>query len=101
MHPVLADILWTNLFQNAIKHNIEEGNIAISLNSQHLRISNTGDPLSSTPEELFRRFKKDNVDSNSIGLGLAIIKRIADQYHYTISYTYKDGWHTVTIDFKN
>ena len=101
MHPVLADILWTNLFQNAIKHNIEEGNIAISLNSQHLRISNTGDPLSSTPEELFRRFKKDNVDSNSIGLGLSIIKRIADQYHYTISYTYKDGWHTVTIDFKN
>lgn len=101
MHPVLADILWTNLFQNAIKHNIEEGNIAISLNSQRLRISNTGDPLSSTPEELFRRFKKDNVDSNSIGLGLSIIKRIADQYHYTISYTYKDGWHTVTIDFKN
>ena len=101
MHPVLADILWTNLFQNAIKHNIEEGNIAISLNSQRLRISNTGDPLSSTPEELFRRFKKDNVDSNSIGLGLSIIKRIADQYHYTISYAYKDGWHTVTIDFKN
>ena len=99
MHPVLADILWTNLFQNAIKHNIEEGNIAISLNSQRLRISNTGDPLSSTPEELFRRFKKDNVDSNSIGLGLSIIKRIADQYHYTISYTYKDGWHTVTTDF--
>jgi len=101
MHPVLADILWTNLFQNAIKHNIKEGNIDISLNNQHLRISNTGDPLSSTPEELFRRFKKDNVDSNSIGLGLAIIKRIADQYHYTISYTFEDGWHTVMIDFRN
>ncbi len=101
MHPVLADILWTNLFQNAIKHNIKEGNIDISLNNQHLRISNTGDPLSSTPEELFRRFKKDNVDSNSIGLGLAIIKRIADQYHYTISYTFEDGWHTVMIDFQN
>ena len=101
MHPVLADILWTNLFQNAIKHNIEEGNIAISLNSQRLRISNTGEPLSSTPEELFRRFKKDNVDSNSIGLGLAIIKRIADQYHYTISYSFEDGWHTVKIDLQN
>lgn len=100
MHPVLADILWTNLFQNAIKHNIEEGNIAISLNSQRLRISNTGEPLSSTPEELFRRFKKDNVDSNSIGLGLAIIKRIADQYHYTISYSFEDGWHTVKIDLQ-
>jgi len=101
MHPVLADILWTNLFQNAIKHNVEEGSIDISLNSQRLRISNTGDPLSSTPDELFRRFIKDNVDSNSIGLGLAIIKRIADQYHYTISYTYEDGWHTVKIDLQN
>ncbi|WP_322574046.1 HAMP domain-containing sensor histidine kinase [Fodinibius sp.] len=101
MHPVLADILWTNLFQNAIKHNVEEGNIDISLNSQRLRISNTGNPLSSTPEELFRRFKKDNVNSKSIGLGLAIIKRIADQYHYTISYTCEDGWHTVTINLQN
>ncbi|PAU94741.1 hypothetical protein CK503_04505 [Aliifodinibius salipaludis] len=101
IHPVLADILWTNLFQNAIKHNVEEGDINISLSSQHLRISNTGDPLSSTPEELFQRFKKDNVDSHSIGLGLAIIKRIVDQYHYSISYTYEDGWHTITINLQN
>ncbi|WP_445663977.1 sensor histidine kinase [Fodinibius sp. AD559] len=99
MHPVLADILWTNLFQNAIKHNVEEGNINISLNHQRLLISNTGDPLSSTPEELFRRFKKDNVEATSIGLGLAIIKRIVDQYDYTISYTYEEGWHTIQIDF--
>ena len=101
MHPVLADILWTNLFQNAIKHNVKEGSIDISLNSQRLRISNTGDPLSSTPEELFQRFKKDSVNSNSIGLGLAIIKRIVDQYHYTISYTHEDGWHTINIDFQH
>lgn len=101
MHPVLADILWTNLFQNAIKHNIKEGSIDISLTSQHLRISNTGDPLSSSPEELFQRFKKDSVDSHSIGLGLAIIKRIVDQYHYTISYTYQDRWHTICIDLQS
>lgn len=35
MHPVLADILWTNLFQNAIKHNIEGGSIRIELTSEN------------------------------------------------------------------
>lgn len=100
MHPVLADILWTNLFQNAIKHNVEQGHIKITLDKYKLEISNTGHPLSSSPGELFRRFKKDNVDSNSIGLGLAIIKRIVDQYNYNISYQFNDGWHTIRIDFK-
>lgn len=101
MHPVLADLLWTNLFQNAIKHNVDQGLIKISLNNKTLQISNTGTPLSSEPRELFRRFKKDNLDSDSIGLGLSIIKRIVDQYHYTISYQFSDGWHTIEINFKN
>ena len=99
IHPVLADILWTNLFQNAIKHNIEEGNIHIELTEQKLKITNTGHPLSTSPDELFQRFKKDSVNSNSIGLGLSIIKRIVDQYHYTISYQHDDGWHTIQITF--
>ena len=29
MHPVLAEILWTNLIQNAIKHNISDGTIKV------------------------------------------------------------------------
>lgn len=101
MHPVLADILWTNLFQNAIKHNIEQGRIKISLDKQSLEISNTGEKLTSPPEELFQRFKKDNTKSNSIGLGLSIIKRIVDQYNYSISYQFNKGWHTIRINFKN
>ncbi|MEL7833131.1 HAMP domain-containing sensor histidine kinase [Fodinibius sp. Rm-B-1B1-1] len=100
MHPVLADILWTNLFQNAIKHNVKEGRIHIELTEKKLKIANTGQPLSSSPDELFQRFKKDSVDSNSIGLGLSIIKRIVDQYHYNISYDFYNGWHTIVITFK-
>lgn len=101
IHPVLADILWTNLFQNAIKHNIEDGRIQINLTEQKLKIANTGQPLSSSPDELFQRFKKDSPNSNSIGLGLSIIKRIVNQYHYNISYKFDDGWHTIVITFKN
>ena len=99
MHPVLADILWTNLFQNAIKHNTEGGRIQIELTSQKLIIANTGNEPNVETDELFGRFKKAETDNNtgSIGLGLSIIKRIVDQNNYSISYVFDDGWHTITI----
>lgn len=99
MHPVLADILWTNLFQNAVKHNVEGGRIRIELNSDHLMISNTGNPLESDPEKLFGRFKKDDQSTSSIGLGLSIVKRIIDQNGYDIAYQYSEDWHRIEIIF--
>jgi len=97
IHPVLADILWTNLFQNAIKHNIEEGKISISLTNERLTIANTGQPIDQDPGELFDRFKKGDQNTSSIGLGLSIIKQIADQNNYEISYLNNDNWHEVTV----
>lgn len=99
MHPVLADILWTNLFQNAVRHNIENGNIKIVLNKEELIISNTGKDPEVEPEQLFERFRKAEQSSESIGLGLSIIKRIVDQNNLSISYSYKKGWHHIEISF--
>lgn len=99
IHPVLADILWTNLFQNAIKHNVKNGKIRINLVHDQLTISNTGKSLGMEPEELFERFKKADHNTNSIGLGLSIIKRIVDQNNFQISYQNSDGWHTIEIKF--
>lgn len=101
IHPVLADIMWTNLFQNAIKHNIEDGQIRIMLTKESLEICNTGKPLEVDPDILFERFKKAEHGIDSIGLGLSIIKQIVDQNNYSISYEYDDYWHTITIHFKN
>jgi len=97
MHPVLADILWTNLFQNAIKHNIENGKIRIELTAQSLTITNTGNEPAVTPSKLFERFQKSDQSSDSIGLGLSIIKRIVEQNDYEINYSYADGWHTIKM----
>ncbi|SMO46899.1 sensor histidine kinase [Fodinibius sediminis] len=99
IHPVLADIMWTNLFQNAIKHNVEKGEIRITLTPTELEIRNTGKPLNIDPNTLFKRFKKADHGMDSIGLGLSIIKQIADQNGYTIAYDYRDNWHTITITF--
>lgn len=100
IHPVLADILWTNLFQNAIKHNTNGGEIKITLTDESLKVANTGHPIDD-PDELFGRFKKGDHSTNSIGLGLSIIKRIADQNGFDISYVNEDGWHYIEIKFNN
>lgn len=99
MHPVLTDILWTNLFQNAIKHNVDEGTIRIALTEDTLQISNTGKPLDIPAEKLFGRFQKADTNSDSIGLGLSIVKRITDQNDFVVIYHYKRLWHTVEINF--
>lgn len=99
IHPVLADIMWTNLFQNAIKHNVEQGCIRITLTSDRLKISNTGKPLEVDPDLLFERFKKADHGIDSIGLGLSIIKQITEQNKYAIAYDYEDDWHTITVRF--
>lgn len=97
MHPVLADIMWANLFQNAIKHNIQNGEILIKAKEERLVIANTGKPLKSSPEDLLKRFRKDEPNLDSIGLGLSIIKQIAERYNFDLHYTYSDGWHRITL----
>lgn len=101
IHPALAEILWTNLFQNAIKHNIENGEIRVQLTSEKLVISNTGKKLTVDPDILFERFRKEDQSSSSIGLGLSIIERIAHQNQLHLSYSNEDLWHRFEIDLKN
>jgi signal transduction histidine kinase len=99
MNNTMAGILVSNLVTNAIKHNIEKGTIEITADKDELTVTNTGPALSTNPDELFERFKKDKVNSESLGLGLSIVKKIAEQYHFKTSYGYANGLHTVSIRF--
>lgn len=101
IHPALADILWTNLYQNSIRHNIENGSIRVTLRDDLLTVSNTGKDLDVDPELLFERFKKADQTSNSIGLGLSIIKQISEQAGFSISYTNRKGWHSIQISLNS
>lgn len=99
LNDALAETLISNLITNAIKHNIDKGFIEITLNKSMFSVSNSGILLTSEPSELFERFKKDNVSSESLGLGLSIVKKICDKYGYEITYHYFDFTHTTTITF--
>lgn len=99
MNETLAEILVSNLITNAIKHNIDNGIIEITLTGDRFTISNTGNPLQSKASELFERFKKDEVSSESLGLGLSIVKKICERYGFTVKYNYSDLLHTITFNF--
>ncbi len=99
MDPALVDILLSNLFQNAIRHNKEGGKITVSIKDKQLCIANSGEPLTVNKEDLFVRFKKDDASKDSLGLGLSIVKSIVDLYGFEIHYDYSNSLHTFTIKF--
>lgn len=99
INPYLLDVLLNNIMSNAIRHNEPNGNINLKLSSGTLVVSNTGDPLLKSPEELFGRFQKDKSVAGSIGLGLSIIKQICETYGFDVTYECGSGLHTISVSF--
>jgi len=96
---VLIELLLTNLINNAMRHNWENGDLNMKLSPGELTMENTGPQLDIDPNSLFERFKKSNQSSQSMGLGLAIVKKICDLYNYEISYLQSNERHTLRIKF--
>ncbi len=98
LHPALADILVSNLLGNAIKYNYTRGNITIRITTDTFTVSNTSHLPEIPANVLFQRFKKHNSNyTNSNGLGLAIIKKMADSYGFSVHYTYTNGEHSFRV----
>ncbi|MFD1144718.1 sensor histidine kinase [Larkinella insperata] len=96
----LAESLVMNLVNNAIKHNYPDGRLELVSDGNQLWLGNTGSPLTTDPERLFERFKKAGTGPDSVGLGLAIIKEICENYGLRIRYEEENGWHRFCISRK-
>lgn len=81
----LLEILISNLVSNAINHNLKKGYVSIILSPETLIIENSGPLNQLTSNEVFERFKKGK-HTNSLGLGLAIVRQICERYGWVISY---------------
>jgi signal transduction histidine kinase len=92
--------LLNNLISNAIKHNVEGGRLRVEISDNKLMVKNSGAPLAVPSETIFHRFKKSNPASDSLGLGLAIVREICNVYGYTIRYDFIDDLHTITVAFR-
>lgn len=100
MHPVLADILLSNLLSNAIRHNLpQQGYLKVVLDKDSLLIENSGEPLKENASLMFERFKKGSGNSNSIGLGLAIVQRICEQSKLRVIYENAGEQHRIRLFF--
>jgi signal transduction histidine kinase len=99
MNQTLAEVLISNLISNAVRYNIDGGFINCYINNGYLTISNSGAPIKTDPELLFRRFHKISENPQSVGLGLSIVKKIADTYKMKITYTCSGNIHELRLDY--
>jgi signal transduction histidine kinase len=97
MNSGLAEILVSNLLINAIRHNHDGGHIFVSLRNGKLCIKNTGEDLQGSTDQLFVRFMSGSNTSGSLGIGLALVKKICDLYDMKPSYSYANGEHSLCI----
>lgn len=99
MDPMLVDTVISNLVGNALKYTSEGKEILISLDKHKFSVSNSGENLNVEPEKLFERFFKLNQDSESSGLGLALVKQIANTHGHKVNYVYKANMHVFEYSF--
>ena len=98
-NELLLESLVNNLIINAIKHNISNGRIVVTLNGNQLDIINTGIRQPLDNDKLFRRFGRMNPAAKGSGLGLAIVRQICILYGWKIVYDFNDGMHRFTVRF--
>ena len=97
MNESLATTMITNLIKNAFLHASEDSAVDISIKNRVLAIANNGsEPLDGS--RLFDRFYTSG-KKGSTGLGLALVKSIADSYNFKIEYTFKEGKHCFKVRF--
>lgn len=96
MNETLASILVTNLLRNAYLHSEDGAVVKIELKHRTLTIENDGaEPLDG--DRIFDRFYQRSKREGSTGLGLSLVKAVAESYHLQVRYDYKAGRHRFRV----
>ncbi len=88
--PLLLNALLRNLLNNAIRYGKKAGRVEIILYADHLEIQDDGDGV--TPEVLQRLgerfYRPPGQEKTGSGLGLSIVKRVAQLHHLQVIFTH-------------
>jgi signal transduction histidine kinase len=107
-NPRLVERLVANLLSNAIHHNIAGGHIGLATDTRDgravLTVTNTGPTIPAGElDRLFQPFQRldgSRTNNQGLGLGLSIVKAIADAHHATITtHAPADGGLDIRIGF--
>ncbi|GAB3767161.1 sensor histidine kinase [Spirosoma pomorum] len=96
----LAEVLFSNLIKNAFRHGDANSPVFFQVSSTQFVVTNEGDPLPFPEDQIFGRFVRNQSQTQSTGLGLALVREIADQYGMRVHYTYVSGMrrHVLQVD---
>ncbi|HHB94571.1 MAG TPA: HAMP domain-containing histidine kinase [Campylobacterales bacterium] len=84
--PVKIARMIDNLISNAIKYNKRNGTIQIVLRDEYVLISDTGIGINSDKvNSIFDRYSRFTNSAGGFGIGLNIVKSIADEYNLKIT----------------
>lgn len=99
-HTHLADIIISNLLNNAIRYNIRNGSITVHLTNKQLAVCNTSLLPDLDASKVGNRFYRHPATKpNGNGLGLSIVKQICEVANYQFQYSYTAQQHIFTISF--
>ncbi len=107
-NPRLVERLVANLVGNAIHHNIDDGTVSLTTDTRDgravLTITNSGPKIPAGElDRLFQPFQRldgSRTNSHGLGLGLSIVRAIADAHHATITtHAPADGGLHIEISF--
>lgn len=98
MNEALASVLVTNLLRNAYRHSAHGARVDVAIRGRLLTVVNDGDaPLDG--EHIFERFYQGSKREGSTGLGLALVKAVADYYGLRVKYDFVDGRHMFSVEW--
>lgn len=95
----LAGVLVINLLKNAINHNVDDGIIEIELSDNRLTVKNSGEVIQPDPHRIFDRFVRGPGKSESLGLGLPLVRKICDHYGFSVDYRMDGKLHLFIVSF--
>ena len=87
-HPVMLGVMLRNLLDNAIRYSPQHGSVSVAFDcgSQCIRICDSGNGIDEAEyNKVFERFYRGEGDEVGCGIGLSIVKQIADLHAATIS----------------
>lgn len=98
MNESLASVLVFNLIRNAYVHSEAGARIDIRIEGRTLTVSNDGvTPLDG--KHIFERFYQGSKREGSTGLGLALVKAVADSYGLCVGYRFGEEQHIFSVEW--
>jgi signal transduction histidine kinase len=102
-HRALAERLVANLVDNALRHNVSGGWVAVSCGRGVLTVTNTGPVVPPAEvERLFQPFQRLGParTGEGLGLGLSIVRAVADAHDASVDTTVRpEGGLEITVRF--